>query len=74
MSRAFVKEGESENQWLHDVEPTLEALVKYLTKESGYKVYLKKSFYNEALGREINEMSNGLNYGINDEGHWDIYD
>ena len=32
MSQAFVKE--SEEQWLHEVPPTLNALIVYLTRET----------------------------------------
>ncbi len=32
MSQAFVKE--SDEQWLHDIQPTLHALVVYLTREN----------------------------------------
>ena len=41
MSQAFVKE--SEEQWLHEIDPTLTALVNYLTKENnGIRVYEKR--------------------------------
>src|SRR6476619_3633652 len=41
MSQAFVRE--SEEQWLHEVSPTLPALIVYLTRENnGVRVYEKK--------------------------------
>ena len=41
MSQAFVRE--SDEQWLHDVAPTLNALVVFLTRENnGIRVYEKK--------------------------------
>jgi hypothetical protein len=41
MSQAFVRE--SEEQWLHEVAPTVNALIVYLTRENnGVRVYEKK--------------------------------
>ena len=43
MSGAFVRE--SDEQGLHDIPPTLNALILYLTRENnGIRVYEKKSF------------------------------
>jgi len=40
MSSAFVKE--SDDQWLHDIPPTMNALINYLTRENnGIRVYEK---------------------------------
>jgi hypothetical protein len=69
MSQAFVKE--SEGEWLHDVPPTLSALVLYLTRENnGIRVYEKSSRYNDKLQREVHLMSNGLTYSKDDTGKW----
>ena len=70
MSSAFVKE--SEEQWLHDIDPTLNALVVYLTRENnGVRVYEQKRTRDEKSGKEIFAMSNGLSYTrINDR--WTI--
>lgn len=71
MSQAFVKE--SEGQWLHDILPTLSALLIYLTGENnGIRVYEKRQFINEKTGREVYEMSNGLLYTKDDDGRWEI--
>ena len=44
MSQAFVRE--SDDQWLDDVPPTLNALVNFLTRENnGIRVYEKKQPY-----------------------------
>jgi hypothetical protein len=68
MSQAFVKE--SEEQWLHDVAPTLNALIIYLTRENnGIRVYEKKSFPG-ADGKEVHLMSNGLSYSIDNDSKW----
>lgn len=68
MSQAFVKE--SEEQWLHDVSPTLNALITYLTRENnGVRVYEKKSVPGEN-GKEVHLMSNGLSYSIDANGKW----
>lgn len=71
MSSAFVKE--SEEQWLHDVQPTLAALVVYLTRENnGVRVYEKKQSTDSKTGKEVFEMSNGLSYTKDAEGRWEI--
>ena len=68
MSQAFVKE--SDEQWLHDIQPTLHALIVYLTRENnGIRVYEIKN-YTDKNGKEIHEMSNGLSYAKDDEGKW----
>jgi hypothetical protein len=68
MSQAFVKE--SDEQWLHDVAPTLNALIVYLTRENnGIRVYEKKTVVN-AAGKEVHTMSNGLSYAIDKDGKW----
>jgi hypothetical protein len=69
MSQAFVKE--SDEQWLHDVQPTLNALVVYLTRENnGIRVYEVRNFIDPESGREVHEMSNGLSYAKDDKGVW----
>ena len=68
MSQAFVKE--SEEQWLHDIQPTFTALVVYLTRENnGIRVYEKKNFVDKK-GKEIHEMSNGLSYAKDENSKW----
>ena len=69
MSHAFVKE--SEEQWLHEVGPTLQALCVYLSRENNnIRVYEKRNFLNPGDMKERHEMSNGLTYGKDDEGKW----
>ena len=69
MSQAFVKE--SEEQWLHEVPPTLNALIVYLTRENnGVRVYEQKSFIDPKSGKEIHVMSNGLSYATDNESKW----
>ena len=68
MSQAFVKE--SDDQWLHDVAPTLNALIVYLTRENnGIRVYEQKQFINPE-GKELHVMSNGLTYAKDDANRW----
>jgi hypothetical protein len=68
MSQAFVKE--NEEQWLHEVSPTLNALILYLTRENnGVRVYEQKSFVDKD-GNEIHVMSNGLSYAKDSESKW----
>jgi hypothetical protein len=70
MSQAFVRE--SDEQWLHDIPPTLNALIVYLTRENnGIPVYQKNKISDKS-GRELYAMSNGLNYAIDQDGKWEI--
>ena len=69
MSQAFVRE--SDEQWLHEIGPTLNALIVYLTTENnGIRVYEKKTFVREKDGLEVHEMSNGLSYAKDKDGKW----
>ena len=68
MSQAFVKE--NDEQWLHEVAPTLSALIVYLTRENnGVRVYEKKMTFNKD-GDEVHLMSNGLSYAKDKDGKW----
>ena len=70
MSSAFVKE--SDEQWLYEVSPTLNALIVYLTRENnGVRVYEQKQSISKD-GKEIHHMSNGLEYIIDKDGKWSI--
>lgn len=70
MSQAFVKE--SDEQWLHDVQPTLAALIVYLTRENnGIRVYEQRN-YMSATGAQVHVMSNGLSYSKDTLGKWQV--
>lgn len=69
MSSAFVKEGEE--QWLHEIPPTLAALIQYLSRENnGIRVNERKRYFNKKLDQEVIEMSNGLGYAKDENGRW----
>ena len=69
MSSAFVKE--NEEQWLHEVSPTINALIVYLTRENnGIRVYEQKMFHDQKIGKEVHGMSNGLSYAKDEDGKW----
>jgi hypothetical protein len=69
MSQAFVKEGD--DQWLHEIQPTLTALIHYLTRENGgIRIYEKRRFFNKELGKEVYEMNDGMSYALNEDGKW----
>lgn len=71
MSQAFVRE--SDEQWLHEISPTMNALLVYLTRENnGIRVYEQKTFLHPKTGKEVFQMSNGLSYTKDDEGRWSI--
>ena len=69
MSQAFVKE--QDDQWLHEIPGTINALVNYLTRENnGIRVYEKNKLFKN--GEEIYVMSNGLSYSKDADGKWQI--
>jgi hypothetical protein len=71
MSGAFVKEEDA--QWLHDVQPTVSALIDYLTRDNnGVRVYEIRRYFHQKDGREIVSMSNGMDYTKDAEGRWEI--
>jgi hypothetical protein len=70
MSRAFLKE--NDDMWLHEIAPTLGALLNFLTKENnGIRVVEEKRTI-DARGREVFHMTNGLAYVKNEEGRWSV--
>lgn len=69
MSQAFIRE--SEEQWLHEVPPTLIALIVYLTRQNnGIRIYELMNFIDPAAGKTIHVMSNGLSYSTDHESKW----
>lgn len=69
MSQAFVRE--SDEQWLHEVPASLQALIAYLTRENnGVRVYEKSM--QTIKGREVHIMSNGLSYALDSERRWEV--
>jgi hypothetical protein len=74
MSRAFVKEAEGE--WLGDVAPEISALERFLTRESGERVFLLRTTQDDKTNpaapamRPIHEMSNGNSYALDFDGRW----
>ncbi|MBA3647725.1 MAG: hypothetical protein H0W62_04110 [Chitinophagales bacterium] len=73
MSKAFVKE--SDDEWLNEIQPTMNALINFLTRENnGIKIFEKKIYVHPGTKKEIHEMSNGLSYSINDDERWYVID
>lgn len=65
MSSAFVKEGD--DMWLHDIAPTLDALINYLTRENGgLPIIEKETFFDKEKQSQIHKMSDGFSYAIKD--------
>ncbi len=70
MSSAFVKE--NEEQWLHEIDPTMTALIHYLTRENnGIRVYEKGQEVDQQ-GHSVFLMSNGVKYFVNQDRQWTI--
>ena len=71
MSQAFVRE--SDEQWLHEIAPTMNALLVYLTRENnGIRVYEQKTTVDKKTGKEVHQMSNGLGYTKDSDGRWAV--
>jgi hypothetical protein len=72
MSQAFVRE--SDDMWLSDVSPSMNALIAFLTRENnGIRVNEISTTINPD-GREIHKMSNGLSYSKDENGRWVVVD
>lgn len=53
--------------WLHEIAPTPEALVNYLTRENGgMRIVEKRIYFDEKLKTEVYVMSDGFSYVIRD--------
>ena len=73
MSSAFVKE--NEEQWLHDIAPTIGALINYLTNENnGIRVYERSVYPGPITGKPVHQMSNGVSYSVDHNNQWTIVD
>lgn len=70
MSRAFVKEGESEQ--LRDVAPNMASLLLFLKRENGGPVRELHTRFSEKHQKEVHEMSDGPGYMLNDAQQWQI--
>ena len=71
MSGAFVREEDA--QWLHDVQPTIAALIDYLTRDNnGVRVYERHRYFHPKDGREVVRTSNGMDYAKDADGRWEI--
>ena len=69
MSRAFVKE--QDEQWLHDILPSIDALINYLTSQNNnIRVYERNRYVDSINRNEIHEMSNGLSYTVDENNKW----
>ena len=69
MSSAFIKE--SEELWLHEISPTIAALIVYLTRENnGVRVYEKSRY--DCEKSIVHVMSNGLSYAVGSDNKWKI--
>ncbi|MCO5935455.1 hypothetical protein NAF17_07870 [Mucilaginibacter sp. RB4R14] len=71
MSSAFVKKGET--RWLHEIDPSMNALLVFLQQENGgMRIYERKNYYNATEGRNVYQMSDSLSYIKNNESKWYI--
>jgi len=72
MSQAFIREGDE--QGLSDIDPTMNALINFLTRENnGIRVYEKETMKDSA-GFPKHLMSNGMTYTKDDKGRWMVSD
>jgi len=70
MSQAFVKE--SDDQWLHDLPPTLNSLTVYLTRENNGITVYQKGLHSDKNGRTVYVMSNGMSYALDHDSKWEL--
>jgi hypothetical protein len=69
MSKGFVSE--YDDQWLHEIMPTMNALLRLLKQENnGITIYEKRNYLHPKTGKPVYEMSNGLSYSVNDKNQW----
>jgi len=69
MSKGFVSE--YDDQWLHEIMPTMNALLRFLKQENnGITIYEKRNYLHTKTGKPVYEMSNGLSYSVNDKNQW----
>jgi hypothetical protein len=70
MSQAFMREGDDIS--LSEVAPSLHALILFLTRNNnGVRVY-EKMVSKDSRGRQIHNMSDGLSYGRDEKGKWEV--
>jgi len=70
MSQAFIREGDE--QGLSDIDPTMNALINFLTRENnGIRVYEKEAKEYSA-GPPKHLMSNGMTYTKDEKGRWTV--
>lgn len=63
MSHAFVKD--DDDMWLHDIAPTITALINYLTCENGgLKITEKGQHFDPELKLTVHKMSDGFSYVV----------
>ncbi|MEO6405552.1 MAG: hypothetical protein ABIY51_15340 [Ferruginibacter sp.] len=71
MSQAFVKE--EDEQWLHELAPTMQALINYLTRQNnGIRVYEVSNSIHPKTGKEVFRISNGMDYLKDSDGKWEM--
>ncbi|MEQ8359541.1 MAG: hypothetical protein RH860_08640 [Cytophagales bacterium] len=71
MSQAFMRE--QDDQWLEDIDPTMNALIHFLTKENNGIIVQEEGSHTDEEGNEIHAMSNGLSYTKDGKGRWMVY-
>lgn len=64
MSSAFVREGD--DMWLHEIPPTMDALITFLSRENGIRIIEKQSYYSETEQATVHQMSDGFKYLVKD--------
>jgi hypothetical protein len=69
MSHAFVKDDDA--RWLHEIPPTMRALLVFLTNEYGRPAFEKSSYMDEKREVAYHVMNDGLTYFVNEKGHWE---
>ena len=64
---------EQDDQWLEDIDPTMNALIHFLTRENNGIIVQEEGSRTDDDGNEIHAMSNGLSYTKDKKGRWMVY-
>lgn len=63
---------EGDGRWLSDVDPTMSALLLFLTDENNGIRVVEEKVTIDGKGREVHHMSNGLAYVKDGDGRWSV--
>lgn len=63
---------ENYDEWLQYVDPSLNALISYLSRQNDGIPVKEQTNLMDKNGRKIHVMTNGLSYSKNENGRWTV--